>query len=339
MEPANVLTLFAHGVPTDLAGRVTIPTESGPVDIVSEPDVPITDALARRDFTIHAMAYDPREGALLDPFDGRADHAKGVLRCVGAADACFAADPLRIVRAARLVATHALAVEASIEPAMLRHAAALKRVPRRRIREELTLLLLADAVAEGLTLLRRGGAEKILAPGAADDAVVVVAKLPLELEVRMAGWLRGSRASSVLRRLRFPRASVARVERLLRHHPVEAALKGPRDVSVRRLLRRAGRDLPALMALREAELTVRAEGRERLEKLKTAIDRVRRMDELAQRRTKLALDGAEVMSILGCGPGPDVGRALRYLAEAILADPSRNDPGVLRELLDRWRDG
>jgi tRNA nucleotidyltransferase (CCA-adding enzyme) len=51
----------------------------------------------------------------------------------------------------------------------------------------------------------------------------------------------------------------------------------------------------------------------------------------------LALDGRAVMEILGCGPGPEVGRALRHLAKAVEADPTCNTAGSLRARLLGWR--
>jgi hypothetical protein len=57
---------------------------------------------------------------------------------------------------------------------------------------------------------------------------------------------------------------------------------------------------------------------------------------LALRRFDLALGGREVMELLGCGPGPMVGRALRYLTDRVVEDPSRNTPEALRALLAAW---
>jgi hypothetical protein len=45
------------------------------------------------------------------------------------------------------------------------------------------------------------------------------------------------------------------------------------------------------------------------------------------------------MKMLGCGPGPRVGRALRYLTDAVVEDPSRNTPEALRRLLEAWASG
>ena len=88
----------------------------------------------------------------------------------------------------------------------------------------------------------------MLAPGAAADAAEVVPALPLDLELRLAGWLRGARVSVVLRGHRYARRTIARVERLLRLHPIEKGAEPAHDASVRRLLRRAGEsDFDALL--------------------------------------------------------------------------------------------
>jgi hypothetical protein len=131
----------------------------------------------------------------------------------------------------------------------------LGRIAPERVRRELDLMLLAPGAAAGIALLRRSGIEATLAPGAAADAGPVVATLPLDLELRLAGWLRGADAGSILRRLRFSRRTVHRVERLLRLHPIEAGLDPGGDAAVRRLIKRAGeQDLHACVALRSAEL-------------------------------------------------------------------------------------
>jgi len=333
-----VLSTFSNAIPTG-SGVITLPTPDGPVDITAFRGGPdIEDDLAHRDFTLHAMAYDPQHGRIIDPFEGRTDIAKGLLRGVGALEARFAEDPLRALRAARLVATLGLEVDGAVERAMAGVVKPLRRVTRVRLRRELTLLLLAPGASEGLALLRRTGLERALAPGAGADAAAIVGRLPYEIDLRLAGWLREARAVSVLRRLRFPRARVTRVERLLQLHPLDAHLS-PAHVQ-RRRVRRTGNELRDLLTLREAEIEVRGEGEEarlRLERLRVAIDRVEHSGELEQRRTTLALDGSAVMEHLGCGPGPQVGHALRHLAERVAADPACNEPGALRALLDAWR--
>jgi tRNA nucleotidyltransferase/poly(A) polymerase len=217
-------------------------------------------------------------------------------------------------------------------------APALRRAADARVRQELRALLLAPHAPQGLLLLRRGGVEPVLVPGAADDAPAVLGALAFDLDLRLAAWLRGAPVAKVLRRLRHPRHRSVRIERLLRLHPIDAPGYDPR---LRRLARRAPRDFEDLLALRRAEIVARGEGtaaREQLEQVCEAIARSQRAEALERVRTQLALDGRAVMQHLGCDPGPGVGRALHYLTQAVAEDPSRNEPDALRALLDAWRD-
>jgi hypothetical protein len=197
-------------------------------------------------------------------------------------------------------------------------------------------------VAAGIALLRESGIEADLAPGAAPDAPEVMSGVPADLALRLAAWLRGVRAGSVLARLRFPRRVVERTCTLLAIHPLETNVDGTSDTSVRRLLKRAGEEnVDALLALREAELKawearrpeyVRSM-RGELVALRAGLTRVRAAGQVALRRLDLALDGQFVMQVLRCPPGPIVGRALRFLTDRVLEDPARNTPAALRELL------
>ena len=134
---------------------------------------------------------------------------------------------------------------------------------------------------------------------------------------------------------------------LLGSHPIEADVDPTRDAAVRRLIRRVGEEnLAPLFTLRRAELRFGAAARaddatgcrKRLEDVEQATERVRSGAELALRRFDLALDGRRVMEHLGCGPGPQIGRALAYLTDRVVEDPSCNDPDGLRALLDVWRE-
>lgn len=100
--------------------------------------------LARRDFTINAMAYHPARG-LVDPFGGERDLAAGVLRCVGAPQERFAEDALRILRAVRFAAVYELKIEPATEAALRQLAARLDGVSKERVTAELFRLLLAPA--------------------------------------------------------------------------------------------------------------------------------------------------------------------------------------------------
>jgi tRNA nucleotidyltransferase (CCA-adding enzyme) len=346
-SPQAVLELFPSAVAIGVRhGTVMVPTRSGPVDVSSFRGGPaLEDDLAHRDFTVNAIAHDPRHGRLVDPFEGRADLAKGRLRAVGSAQERFEEDPLRALRAARIAAALELEVEPEVERAMAGFAHALRGVARERVRQELVSLLLARGVTRGLELLRRSGIEAELAPGAAADAAQVVAVLPVDLELRLAGWLRGTRVLRVLRQLRFSRGSAERVERLLRWHPIEIGVAPSRDASVRRHLKRIGEgNAAALLALRRAELAAGRDSRRpqvdelrrRVDAVEEAFERVRAQGRLALHRHALAIDGVEVMRVLGLPPGPAVGRALAHLTDLVVEEPARNEPETLRALLREW---
>ena len=204
-QPA-LLELLPRAIPIGVHhGTVMVPTSGGPVDITPfRSGARIEDDLAHRDFTVNAVAYDVIASTLLDPFNGRSDLSKARLRAVGSAAERFAEDPLRALRAARLVSTLGLTHDAEIEHAMSEARGALRGVARQRVRHELSVMMLGPSVEAGLDLLRRTGIEQDLAPGVSADAAAVVAALPWDLEIRLAGWLRGTRAGQILRRNRFP---------------------------------------------------------------------------------------------------------------------------------------
>jgi tRNA nucleotidyltransferase (CCA-adding enzyme) len=134
---------------------------------------------------------------------------------------------------------------------------------------------------------------------------------------------------------------VVAVERLLHLHPIDAIARPGHEAAFVRLVRRTRALLPDLLALREAEIAARGEGEEsrrRLERLRRAIDHAC-APSAPDPGTALALDGRAVMEILGCGPGPEVGRALLQLAKAVAADPAANTADRLRDRLIAWRSG
>jgi tRNA nucleotidyltransferase (CCA-adding enzyme) len=99
--------------------------------------VSLDEDLARRDFTINAIAWDPLAGELRDPFGGREDLERGVLRAVGDPDRRLPEDYLRVLRAFRFAARFDLAYDAATRAALSRHAAGVARLSGERVRDEL----------------------------------------------------------------------------------------------------------------------------------------------------------------------------------------------------------
>lgn len=98
--------------------------------------------LERRDFTINAMAYNPREG-LVDAFDGIGDLKRGLIRCVGDANLRFDEDALRMLRAVRFSGQLGFRIEERTRQAIVEKAKHLDNISAERIRTELVKLLLS----------------------------------------------------------------------------------------------------------------------------------------------------------------------------------------------------
>jgi poly(A) polymerase len=111
--------------------------------------------LSRRDFTVNAMALSLPDAAMVDPFDGLADLAAGRLRTPLAPEISFTDDPLRMLRAARFVATLGLTPDAALVTAIEQHRERMAIISAERVRDELSKLLLADDPSDGLWLLAR----------------------------------------------------------------------------------------------------------------------------------------------------------------------------------------
>ncbi len=105
----------------------------------------LRDDLARRDFTVNAMAWGD---GVIDPFGGRADLEGRVIRCVGTPETRFLEDALRILRGLRFAATLGFAVEEETARAMVSCKETLRQVSVERITEEVKKLVLGEFAAE-----------------------------------------------------------------------------------------------------------------------------------------------------------------------------------------------
>ena len=122
-----------------------------------KPEVEFADAieadLARRDFTVNAMALEVPEPRLVDPFDGAADLVAGRLRTPLAPEESFSDDPLRMLRAARFISGYGLAPDDGLVAAVHEMGGRLEIVSAERIRDELDKLIVVDDPAAGLWFL------------------------------------------------------------------------------------------------------------------------------------------------------------------------------------------
>lgn len=159
-KPEEVIPLFSKVIPTGIRyGTVTVLAADMPIEVTTyrtdgnysdgrRPDVvtfgtSIQDDLARRDFTINAMAFDLRMG-IVDPFGGRRDLEEGAIRAVGNPDDRFREDALRMLRAIRLACQLKMQPTQGTLKAIERCALYAQNVSMERIREEMNKILLCD---------------------------------------------------------------------------------------------------------------------------------------------------------------------------------------------------
>jgi tRNA nucleotidyltransferase (CCA-adding enzyme) len=180
-RPEELLRIFPRAIPTGIAhGTVTVVLAGQNYEITTlrgegtytdgrRPDWvefvdEITADLARRDFTVNAIAIDPVDGQLIDPFDGRADLARGLLRAVGDPRRRFAEDGLRVLRAARFVATLELTLDPDTEAAISPTLDTYRKVAQERVRDEWTKTMTARLPSRAFEVMRRTGILEVTCP-------------------------------------------------------------------------------------------------------------------------------------------------------------------------------
>ncbi|MCL2544480.1 MAG: tRNA nucleotidyltransferase [Clostridia bacterium] len=277
--------------------------------------------LARRDFTINAVAYHPSRG-LVDPFGGREDVARRLVRCVGDPAERFREDALRVLRALRFAAACDFDVEPATAAAALAARHTLAWVARERIFGELTRLLCAPAPHRGL--LGFAPALAAAAPGLASLAesgggwalaARRVCAAPDSAAERWAAllWDLPDAAPDLLRGLRCDNATRERVEALLAARDLPLT---PERAVLLRALRRLGPEAAhQLAALRRADRAARgcaAAGDDRIPAALAALLE----ENPCYRVAHLAVGGADLLA-LGLR-GPEVGRALAGLLDAVI---------------------
>jgi poly(A) polymerase len=129
----------------------------------------LEEDLARRDFTINAIAADALTGVILDPFDGRKDLENGVIRAVGEPLDRMRDDPLRMLRAVRFEATltrpeRPFALTTDLEGAIRENAGWLRSISAERVRDEFEKVLGSENVSAGLRALVRLGLMPFIVP-------------------------------------------------------------------------------------------------------------------------------------------------------------------------------
>ena len=321
-RPEQVLALFGEGqcIPTGLQhGTVTVLLDGTSAEVTTyrldgayhdsrHPDGvrfvrSLADDLARRDFTINAMAMD-LSGTITDLFGGREDLARGVIRCVGDAETRFREDALRMLRARRFAAQLGFALEAGTEAAIGRCAGLCAALSRERVREEAEKTLLSDRPALFGRMLEEGLLAACLAPQRADFSAL--SGLPRTPEAR---WTGAKLACPALQpgAFRLP-------ARLCRLVTLTAATwqEGRTELDWKRLIAAHGWETARLQANMQRT---------------DAVQQIESRGDCVTLR-QLAVTGADLPQLCG----RDVGRMLQLLLAYVLEHPAENRKAHLLSL-------
>ena len=329
----------------------------------------LEEDLARRDFTMNAIAYS-ETGGFFDPYHGGEDLMLGLIRCVGEPERRFREDGLRIMRAVRFASTYRFAVEPETEDALFQLAPLLNHVSFERLRDELCKLLMGDGVEDAL-LRYREIIVRILPeiepmfdcpqnnPWHCYDVyrhtAVSVASARRDRILRLAMFFHdvgkpacrttneegidhfyghpvvsGDIAEQAMRRLRFDNETREAVVQLIQFHDADLALHVR---SVRRMLSKLGpMQFSRLLDVQSADASAQSE-----EKRTEKLEKIRRLRCLGARilteKAPLSLKNLAVngddLITLGMMPGPEMGKLLQKLMELVLDEPEKNERETL----------
>lgn len=375
-KPTAVQRLFKRVIPTGIKhGTVTVMLGQHGYEVTTlrgeggytdgrRPDSvyfvdEIREDLARRDFTINAIAYDPLSRVMDDPFDGIGDLKRRLIRAVGSPRERFGEDGLRVLRAARFVATLEFDLDPETARAIEPSLDSFRKVSPERVRDEWVKAMKGRAPSRAFRVMRDHGLLAVTAPALLADGTGV-AEAPLELAlravdasepnglVRFAALLHNIGAASVtdqhqnhsaelafglLSALRFSNKDRDRIVNLVRYHaPLDPEALS--DADLRRWLKRVGPEsIEDLAALMSAIARAQAEAASAAPATPHSLGQVERLFERVRALLKqnpplavgdLAVTGNDLRQELNLTPGPVLGRLLQALLELVLDDPEQN---------------
>jgi tRNA nucleotidyltransferase (CCA-adding enzyme) len=289
--------------------------------------------LARRDFTVNAMARAAGSRATIDPYGGRRDLVRGIVRAISEAN--LRDDPVRVLRAYRIAAHRGWKIDSRTRLWLGRAAPGLRRTAPERVHDEIVRLFgardpspIAWAASDGVLSSAIGlapgpavaRAARALPPRRKCDGAPAAAAMRLALLFHAAAT-GPDQAADRLARAKFSRAETRAITRILRF--LVAAFSDAAPVGVL-FAHRA--ELPPLLRAAEAAARGRAQG-ERVRTLRTAARRIA--------RGQAPVDGRDIARWLNLSPGPELGRWLEMARLGWFSRQWRDRDEMKRALIAR----
>ena len=314
----------------------------------------LEDDLARRDFTINAIAFSPATGEIRDPFGGQPDLERGLIRAVGAPDERMREDRLRALRGIRFAARFGFTIEPVTWQAIVNSAPHLTRLSRERVKQEIEKTMeQVKAPSVAFTMWKSSGAlASLVSPLATQDAVALASAdyiaMPDSPREERCASRRMHRVLSLflglpneavrrgLHDLRFSNADIRTMARLAElwlqlFEPMSAAVAqsaAPSDAAIRRWAAATGRtQLASFIRLASARWCALRQAGKPAPSSEQAASLYRRALRIAYRDpielADLAVDGEDLQAA-GIARGPALGKILRALVDWVVEQPDRN---------------
>lgn len=322
VEHGTVAVLDEHDQPHEVTTfRKDVKTDGR--HAVVEFGVEFDEDLARRDFTVNAIAYHALRGEWKDPFDGRGDLEKQSIRSVGDPLQRFREDYLRILRGIRFACRFGFSIEEDTWSAAKECAEGLPHLSAERVRDEwFKGIKTAKTPSHLVDLWREVGAFELWMPEVGEPGAgsrELVDRLDADDPVLVTAFL-SSDPGATLSRLRCSRAEVERGRAIGRYRE-DLPDAGDR-VAVRRWMSRVGSSADDLIAVARAT--------EPSSRLAVAVDGIRSAGHPLG-TDDLTISGNDLIE-MGLSEGPAVGRILSDLLETVLVDPNKNNRDDLLEM-------
>lgn len=287
----------------------------------------ITADLARRDFTMNAVAYNPKRG-FIDPFNGRGDIESRLIRGVGNAAARFEEDALRIMRAVRFAAQLGFDIEEKTYAAVFEKAELIKNISTERIREEFTKTLMSErpdrlSILDEAKVLEMFIKNLVYTPE--QHGRLLTNSSPV-LPVRLALLLADSEFNDVnglLKSLTYDNETARMTAQILKF----SQLPQKSAYDIRLLISKAGEYGAKLVLLYSLDSGNASEQNNSME----IYDNILRNGDCCSTK-QLALTGNDLQA-LGVPRGKQIGELLNAALDAVLHDPSLNEKDKLKEYL------
>lgn len=300
----------------------------------------IENDLSRRDLTINAIAYDPVNKKVVDPFGGLQDLNNKVIKAVGDPNARFAEDGLRTMRVARFAARLGFSVDPKTESAISNNLAVLAKVSKERMRDELTKTLVTANPSVGLNILQKTGALSVLGSAFADPSLAStfsqIDACKGSMETKVAVMLHNSDVTATEKALRDLKFSNIETKKIL--FPLIGLKEfmkfssAPSGAEARRFLAFVKNTGPEGFEKSLSEFFGFGEaiGLDKIEELKTSLH------EPAISKKELDISGNDLMTQLNIPPGPKIKKILDALYNEVISNPEMNQKAKLLELATKF---